>query len=160
MVQVREASSSDAGMILQMIRELAEYENELDAVATTEEDILRDGFGPEPKFTCLIAEQDGQPAGFAIYFFKWSTWTGRSTLHLEDLFVSPSGRKGGVGTALLSRLAQIAIDNGCPRFEWDVLDWNQLARDFYHSIGAFHKEGWLGYRMEGEPIRALADKGR
>jgi len=158
MVHIREACREDVGTILYLIRELAEYEKELDKVETTEEDILRDGFGSEPKFNCLIAEKDGKPAGFAIYFFKWSTWTGRATLHLEDLFVLSTGRKDGVGTALLSRLAQIAIEKECPRFEWDVLDWNELARDFYHRIGAFHKEGWLGYRMEGQSIRALADK--
>lgn len=155
--EIREAKKEDALIILEQIKALAVYEKEPDAVKATEEDILRDGFGPSPLFHCLLAECDGQVAGFSLYFYKWSTWTGRGTLHLEDLFVDPAFRGRGIGFGLLQRLAAIAVAKGYQRFEWEVLDWNTLARDFYHQIGATHKEGWYPYRMEGEALIKLAN---
>jgi len=154
--QIREATAADAGTILDLITELAIYEREPEAVEATEEDIRRDGFGEQPLFHVLIAELDGRPVGFALYFFKWSTWRGRGTLHLEDLFVLPDARGLGLGFGLLRRLAQIALAHECRRFEWEVLDWNHLARDFYHQIGAVHREGWLPYRIEGDALQKLA----
>ena len=157
-VEIRQAVPSDAAIILDLITELAIYEREPEAVEATEEDILRDGFGENPLFTCLIAELDGQPVGFALYFFKWSTWRGRGTLHLEDLFIEPDARGLGIGFTLLKHLARLALENGCRRFEWEVLDWNSLARDFYHNLGAYHREGWLPYRIEGEALAKLAEQ--
>jgi len=157
-IVIREAVAEDAETILDLITALAIYEREPDAVEATEEDILRDGFGENPLFHCLIAELDGEPVGFSLFFFKWSTWRGRGTLHLEDLFVLPDKRGLGVGIGLLRHLAGLAIEHGCRRFEWEVLDWNMLARDFYHRIGAYHREGWLPYRIEGEALAALAKR--
>ncbi|MDJ0837304.1 MAG: GNAT family N-acetyltransferase [Acidobacteriota bacterium] len=156
---IRQATFEDAETILDLITDLAIYEKEPHAVETTVEDIQRDGFGERPLFTCLIAELDGQPVGFSLYFLKWSTWRGRPSLHLEDLFVNPDVRGLGVGMKLLRRMARIALDNDCRRFEWEVLDWNMLARDFYHAIGAYHCEGWLPYRIEGEALEELAEGG-
>lgn len=157
-MSVREATKQDAREILRLIQGLADYEREPDAVKTTEEDLLRDGFGENPFFHCLIAEDnDGQVRGFALYFFTWSTWTGRPSLYLEDLFVEPKARGQNLGYSLLKHLARIAVEKKCKRFEWSVLDWNQLARDFYHQIGAHHKEGWLPYRLEGQALDALAE---
>lgn len=155
-LRIREATADDVDIILDLITELAIYEQEPEAVEASEEDILRDGFGEEPLFHCLIGELDGRPVSFALYFFKWSTWRGRGTLHLEDLFVVPDARGLGLGYTLLQRLAEIAIEHECRRFEWEVLDWNNLARDFYHQIGAYHREGWLPYRIEGEALQKLA----
>ena len=128
---IRAATPADVPLILQFIRGLAIYEREPDAVTATEADLLRDGFGPEPYFHCLIAEEDGpdgkRAAGFAFYFFNYSTWTGRPGLYLEDLFVNPEFRGLGIGKALLARVAAIAVEKGCPRLQWEVLDWNTPA---------------------------------
>ena len=158
-INLRTAQAADAPVILDLIKALAVYEKGADQVHCTVADILRDGFGPSPVFQCLLAEIDGRPAGFALYFFKWSTWTGTCCLHLEDLFVPPEFRKRGVGQGLLKALARVAVARGCRRFEWEVLDWNHLARDFYHGLGAFHKQGWLPYRMEGEALEQFARGG-
>lgn len=154
---IREATREDAPAIFEMIKALADYEKEPHSVESSVEDIQRDGFGEEPLFHCLLAEMDGKTVGFSLYFYKWSTWTGRGTLHLEDLFVLPETRGKGIGMALLKRLARITVDKGFKRFEWEVLDWNMLARDFYHSIGAFHREGWYPYRVVGEALEKLAE---
>jgi GNAT superfamily N-acetyltransferase len=155
-IHIRRAERADAPVILEMIQALAVYEKEPDAVETTIADIERDGFGDNPLFHCLIAEWEGQAAGFAVFFYKWSTWRGRATLHLEDLFVPPKHRGRGIGKALLRKLAATAVANDCPRFEWEVLDWNDLARDFYHALGAYHREGWYPYRIEGKALKRLA----
>jgi len=155
---IRKAEISDCENLLGLIKELAIYEKEPDAVKTTVQDLKRDGFGSEaPRFQSLVVEDEGGGlVGFALYFFTWSTWEGRSTLYLEDLFVDPAQRGRGMGGALFKRLARIAMDQSCLRFEWSVLDWNNLARDFYHRLGAKHKEGWLPYRLEGQPLVDLA----
>ena len=132
---IRPATSADIPQILTFIRALAVYEREPDAVTATETDLLRDGFGPNPFYFCLIAESEGTPSGFAFYFFNYSTWLGRPGLYLEDLFVLPEFRSLGIGKALLRRVAAIAVENGCPRLQWEVLDWNTPAIDFYQAMG-------------------------
>jgi GNAT superfamily N-acetyltransferase len=153
---IRKAVPEDVPQILEFIRALATYEREPGAVTATEADLLRDGFGPEPYYHCLIAEQDGKPAGFAFYFFNYSTWTGRPGLYLEDLFVNPEFRGFGIGKALLARVAAIAVEKGCPRLQWEVLDWNTPAVDFYAALGASFLDEWRNVRMTGEALARLA----
>ncbi len=157
MIHVRPAVPADAPLILALIRELAAYEREPDAVVATEADILRDGFGERPRFQVLIAEHGGEAAGFAFYFFTYSTWRGRPCLYLEDLFVRPSFRRNGLGLALLRALAAIAVRERCDRFVWQVLDWNAPAIAFYESLGARPLREWVTMRVEGEAIARLAE---
>lgn len=156
MLRIRAAGREDAALIVQFIRDLAEYEREPAAAIVSTEDILRDGFGADPKFWVLIAEWDGRPVGFAFYFFNYSTWLGRPGLYLEDLFVIPSARGQGIGKALLARLAQIAVEKDCYGMRWQVLDWNQPAIDFYDSLGGEILKPWLTVRLTGEPLKKLA----
>jgi GNAT superfamily N-acetyltransferase len=153
---IRAATPADAAQILEFIRGLAAYEREPDAVTATEADLLRDGFGPNPFYHCLIAEHEGNAAGFAFYFFNYSTWTGRPGLYLEDLFVQPEFRGLGIGKALLKRVAAIAVESNCPRLQWEVLDWNTPAIDFYRACGAEFMKEWLNVRVSGEALRRLA----
>lgn len=155
MTTVRPATPSDITLMHSLVRALAEYEREPHSVKITEEQLLRDGFGPNPYYECLIAEEDSQPAGFALYFPIYSTWQGPS-LHLEDLFVLPAFRGKGIGKALLNHVAAAAVKRGCARLQWDVLDWNQPAIDFYESIGAVMLPDWRRMRMTGDAIKALA----
>lgn len=157
-LSIREAVPSDVPEILALIRNLAVFEKEPDAAIATEEDLLRDGFGPEPYFRCIMAEWDGAIAGFALYFFQYSTWEGRPALYLEDLFVREAFRKRGIGVALFQRLAQIALERRCTRFQWECLDWNQPALDFYESTGATVLREWLNLRVTGDALRRLAEK--
>jgi GNAT superfamily N-acetyltransferase len=152
---IRDANPEDVPAILGLIQELADFENEPDSVETTEEDLLRDGFGENPYFKCFVAEKENEVIGMALSFFCWSTWTGRPSLFLEDLYVKQAQRGQGVGLALLKRCAQLAVEKNCARFEWEVLDWNQGARDFYHNIGARHMQGWLVYRLDGEKLKSF-----
>ena len=156
MLSIRPATTADLRLILDFIHDLAEYERAPEAAVATEADLLRDGFGPEPKFKCVIAEWDGQPAGFALYFYNYSTWQGRPGLYLEDLFVRIEYRGKGIGKALLIYLAQVAVRENCGRFQWQVLDWNTPAIDFYESLGAKKLNEWLTMRVEGEDIEKLA----
>jgi GNAT superfamily N-acetyltransferase len=156
MHRIRPAEIADVALILELIHDLAAYEREPDAVVATEADLLRDGFGERPLFQCLIAEAEGVPAGFAFFFFNYSTWRGRPGIHLEDLFVKPEFRGRGIGKALLIRVAQVAVANQCARFQWDVLDWNQTAIDFYHSLGANFLSEWRIMRVSGDGLEALA----
>ncbi len=153
---IRPATPHDIPTILRFIRELAEYEREPHAVVATEADLLRDGWGPTPRFTAIIAEYNGAPAGFALYFTTYSTWRGHHGIRLEDLYVTPSLRGHGIGRALLARLARIAVDQGCPRLEWDVLEWNEPAIAVYHRIGAHVLTEWRIMRLADEPLAALA----
>jgi GNAT superfamily N-acetyltransferase len=159
-LQIRPATESDISQILAFIRELAAYEREPDAVLATEADLLRDGFGPAPRFRCVIAEIDAVAAGFALFFTSYSTWRGHHGIRLEDLYVTPAYRGQGIGKALLQHLAQIAIAEGCPRLEWDVLAWNQPAIDFYHSQGAVILDEWRIMRVADEALESLAASGR
>ena len=155
---IREAVAKDVPDILALIRDLAIYEKEPDAAIATEEDLLRDGFGPEPYFHCIMAEWEGAVAGFALYFFQYSTWEGRPALYLEDMFVRERFRQRGIGVALFRRLAQIAVDRRCTRFQWECLDWNQPALDFYETTGAKVLREWLNLRVTGDALRRLADR--
>ena len=156
MLEIRPATPADVHAILRFIRELAEYEREPDAVTATTDDLLRHGFGDAPLFRVLMASHDGAEAGFAFYFFQYSTWTGAPVLYLEDLYVTPAHRKLGIGKALMHRLASIAVDAGCKRFQWAVLDWNTPAIGFYESIGARVLPDWRTVRVDGDALSTLA----
>ena len=156
MLSIRNASADDVPLIRQFIRELAEYEKLGDQVVVTPEDLLRDGFSDRPYYRVVIGEWDGQPAGFALYFFNYSTFRGRPGLYLEDIFVRPAYRGKGIGKTLLSHLARIAVAEGCGRFEWQVLDWNTAAINFYESLGAQMMKEWLTMRVTGEALAKLA----
>jgi GNAT superfamily N-acetyltransferase len=159
MLKIRPAVPSDVPEILALIRDLATYERQPDAVVATEADLLRDGFGPQKVFSCLIAEWDGHPAAFALYFPFYSTWRGNAGIHLEDLFVRPQFRRRGIAKSLFSRLAAIALENG-DRFQWHVLDWNQPAIDFYQQMGAHMLHEWRIMRIDGEALQTLATNSR
>jgi len=158
MLVIRAAQPDDVGTILKLIRALAEYEHEPQAALATEEDLLRDGFSVDPKFRCLIAEWDGAPVGFALYFYNYSTWKGRPGIYLEDLFVWPEYRGKGIGKALLLYLARTAVAENCGRYEWQVLDWNTPAIEFYEGLGAKRMKEWLPMRVEGNALLELAKK--
>jgi GNAT superfamily N-acetyltransferase len=158
MLTIRPATPADVPTILRFIHELALYEREPAAVLATEADLLRDGFGPMPRFWALIAEQDGAAAGFALYFTSYSTWRGHHGIRLEDFYVTPALRGRGIGKALLARLAQIAVDEGCPRLEWDVLDWNAPAIAVYERLGARILTEWRIMRIDGDALQELAAK--
>lgn len=154
-IAIRPARPADAGAILAMIRELAAFERAPDAVKATEADLLRDGWGPAPKFEALIAELDGVPSGFALFFHNYSTWEGRAGIHLEDLYVTERARGYGLGRRLMAALAAVAIDRGCKRLDLSVLDWNP-ARRFYDRIGMVRMAEWLPYRLTGDALARLA----
>jgi GNAT superfamily N-acetyltransferase len=154
-IVLRDARPEDVPAILTMIRELAAFEREPDAVVATEADLLRDGFGPHPRFGCRVAEIDGAAAGFALWHFTYSTWLGRAGIHLEDLYVSPWARGAGLGEKLLIDIAALAIRHGAQRLDLAVLDWNP-ARGFYHRLGLAHRADWLPYRIDGAALAALA----
>jgi GNAT superfamily N-acetyltransferase len=155
-ITLRKAIKADIPQILAFIRGLAEFEHESDAVLATEADLERDGFGLRPRFECLMAEHDGQPAGFALYFFNYSTWVGRPGLYVEDLFVLPELRGLGIGKALLQRVAVEALAIGCRRLQWQVLDWNQPAIDFYRAMGGQFIDEWRNVRLDRQAIERLA----
>ncbi|MBN3723653.1 GNAT family N-acetyltransferase [Burkholderia sp. Ac-20379] len=154
---IRPATADDAPLILRFIIELAIYEKAEDQVAATADTIRASLFGPQSPAKALICELDGRPVGYAVYFFSYSTWQAKSGLYLEDLYVSPDARGVGAGKRLLQYLAGVALENGCGRFEWSVLDWNAPAIAFYQSLGAQPQDEWVRYRLEGDGIRALAE---
>ena len=156
MLSIRNATALDASLVLDFIRRLAEYEREPDAVVATEADLVRDGFGPDPKYRCLIAEWDGKPAAFAFFFFNYSTWLGKPGLYLEDLFVLPEMRGHGIGKALLQKLAQIAVAENCYGMRWQVLEWNQPALKFYDTLGATVMDEWETMRLMEPALSRLA----
>jgi GNAT superfamily N-acetyltransferase len=156
MLTIRPAVPEDIPEILSLIHALAEYEREPQSAIATHEDLLRDGFGPVKRFHCLIGEWEGQPAGFALYFYNYSTWRGHAGIYLEDLFVRPKYRGHGIGKGLLAKVAAIAHAEGCPRLEWAVLDWNQPAIDFYNSLGATAMSEWTIMRVSGQTLEQLA----
>ena len=151
------ATPDDVPLILDLIRELAEYEHEPDAAQATAEQIAAALFGEHPAAEAVIARLDGEPVGWALWFQNFSTWTGKPGLWLEDLLVRPQYRGQGVGKALLVFLARLCVERDYGRFEWSVLDWNTPAVDFYQAIGAEPMSEWTTQRMTGESLRRLAD---
>jgi GNAT superfamily N-acetyltransferase len=158
MLNIRKATPDDIPLILEFIRELAEYERAPEQAVAMPEDLRRDGFSGEPRFYVEIAEWDGEPAGFALWFFNYSTWQGKPGLYLEDLFVRPRFRKKGIGKALLVHLARVSVEKGCGRYQWQVLDWNTPAIDFYESLGAKVMKEWLTMRVTGKALEKLAEQ--
>ncbi|RWX78210.1 GNAT family N-acetyltransferase [Neorhizobium lilium] len=154
---IREALAQDAPTLLHFIRELAIYERAEHEVAATVEAIEESIFGSGAVTRALICELDGEPIGMAIWFFNYSTWQAKNGLYLEDLYVTPKARGAGAGKAMLKRLAQIAIENGCGRFEWSVLDWNKPAIRVYDGIGAEPMKEWIRYRLSGDSLTAFAN---
>jgi len=157
MLSIRPATVNDVALLKTLIRELAEYEREPDAVVITEADLLRDGFGPQPRFRALIAEWDGQPASYAFFFACYSTWEGRPGLFLEDLFVRSQFRGKGIGKSLLASVARIAQAENCYGIRWEVLDWNDPAIKFYHSLGAKFLDEWKSVLLGEEAMQSLAE---
>jgi len=144
-------------VLLQLIRALATYERAPDAVVATEADLLREGFGAQPRFRATLAEYDGAVVGFSLWFYNYSTWLGRAGIYLEDLFVLPELRGKGIGRALLAELARTALAEKCGRVDWQVLDWNSPAIEFYERLGAKKVSGWFNMRVQGEAaLRQLA----
>jgi GNAT superfamily N-acetyltransferase len=140
-----------------MIRELAEFERQLELVTIREEELARDGFGENPRFRALIAEWEGRPAGYAVFFGYYSTWAGRG-LFLEDLFVREAFRKRGIGTALLAAVARIAVDERCYGIHWEVIDWNEKAIELYTKMGAIFRDEWRPVLLIDDALRRLAEK--
>jgi GNAT superfamily N-acetyltransferase len=155
-VSVRPAVAADGDLILRFIRDLAAYEKLLDDVRATRDDITVALFGDNPKAFCDIAEIDGRPVGFALWFYNFSTFVGRHGIYLEDLFVQPEARGSGAGKALLANLARRCVDENLGRLEWAVLDWNAPSIAFYDSLGAAAMDEWIVRRMTGEALRKLA----
>jgi GNAT superfamily N-acetyltransferase len=155
-VSIRPATPADAALVYQFIRDLAEYENLLDTVEATQADVAGALFSDNPRAFADIAELDGQPVGFALWFYNYSTFVGRHGIWLEDLFVRPSARGSGAGKALLVNLARRCVDENLGRFEWSVLDWNAPSIAFYDSLGAAAMDEWIIRRLTGEPLRRLA----
>ena len=152
---IRSATAEDTALILGFIRDLAAYEKLSHEVTATEEDLRRTLFVENPVAEALLLFEGENPAGFAVFFHNFSTFLGKPGIYLEDLFVRPLYRKKGYGKALLTHLAALAIERGCGRFEWSVLDWNQPSIDFYRSLGARPMEDWTIFRLDGDALRAL-----
>ena len=155
-LSISAASPADVPLILALIRELADYERMSAQVVATEADIERALFGERPCAEAVIARIGDEPVGFALFFQSFSTFVGRPGLYLEDLYVRPPHRGHGIGRRLLAHLAHVAVERGCGRFEWSVLDWNELAIASYRRAGAVPMDEWTVYRLTGEPLRALA----
>jgi GNAT superfamily N-acetyltransferase len=157
---IRFATEADVPTVLRFVRELGEYEKALDQVVATETMLHEHMFGPlvpgRARVECLIAEIDGEPRGFALFFHNFSTWLARSGIYLEDLYVTPAARGTGLGIKLLRQLAAIAVQRGCGRMEWAVLNWNEPAIKFYNSIGATPLSEWTYYRLKAEALANLA----
>jgi GNAT superfamily N-acetyltransferase len=156
---IRPAAETDVPLILRFVRELAEYERLAHEVVATEAGLRDTLFGARPYAEVVIAEEDAEPAGFALFFHNYSTFLGRPGIYLEDLYVRPAARGRGIGRALLAHLARLAMERGCGRLEWWVLDWNENAIRFYRSLGAQPMEDWTVFRVAGEALERLADEG-
>ncbi|MGA7289377.1 MAG: GNAT family N-acetyltransferase [Terriglobales bacterium] len=157
MLTIRAATIADTALIRQLIWELADFEKEPNKVRTSESDIARDGFGVNPEFRALIAQWDGQPAGFALFFGFYSTWRGAG-FYLEDLFVRDEFRGRGIGTALFARVASAAQQENRKFIKWAVLSWNQRAIDMYTALGGDFLDGWRDVFLSGDSLRKLAEK--
>ena len=158
MFAIRNACESDIPTILQLIRELADYERLLHEVVATEERLRENLFGRRRHAEVLLAEVEGKIAGFALFFHNYSTFLGRPGIYLEDLFVLPEYRRKGIGKAFFRQLARLAVARGCGRFEWSVLNWNEPALKFYRSLGAVPMSDWIVQRVTGEALVRLADE--
>ena len=158
LLSIRPATVEDVALVARLIRELAEYERLADAAVASEADLREQLFGERPAAEVLVAEADGEPAGFALFFHTFSTFLGKRGLYLEDLFVRPAFRGLGLGRHLMAALARIAVQRGCGRFEWSVLDWNAPAIGFYRALGASAMDEWTVQRLQGEALRALASR--
>jgi GNAT superfamily N-acetyltransferase len=155
-VSVRQAVSGDEEIVFDFINALAVYEKLAHKVEATSDDIARDLFGPNPRVFCEIAEVDGKPVGFALWYYTYSTFRGKYGLWLEDLFVDPAVRGAGAGKALMAHLAARCVDEGLARFEWWVLNWNTPSIEFYKSLGAVMQDEWTVCRMDGAALEKLA----
>jgi GNAT superfamily N-acetyltransferase len=156
---IRAATEADSSLILELILELAEYERLTAEVTASTEIIAENLFGTRPCAEVLIAELAGQPIGYALFFGTYSTFTGKPGIYLEDIYIRPDWRGRGFGKALLQNVAGIAVERGCARLEWSVLDWNQPAIDFYQSLGAVPLSEWQGQRLSGEALASVARAG-
>jgi GNAT superfamily N-acetyltransferase len=156
MLAIRPATSHDAWLLNTLIRELAKYEHLDHETIVTEEDVLRDGFGPRPKFRALLAEWNGESAGYALFFEFYSTFQGRAGLFLEDIFVRPQYRHRGIGKELLAQVAKVAWEEGYFCLRWEVLDWNTPAIDFYKKLGATFLDEWKAACLIGDALQAIA----
>ena len=155
-LQLRDATEADLGLVMRFIRALAEYEKLLHEVTTTEAELRRFLFGEPCRAEALIAEWDGVPVGFAVWYYSFSTFNGLPSLYVEDVFVEPAQRGRGIGRAIFAHLAARALAEGCGRMEWSVLDWNAPSIAFYRSIGARPREGWTLQQLTGPALAALA----
>jgi GNAT superfamily N-acetyltransferase len=155
-IEIRPAEPADAELIFSLIVELAEYERARENVTGSPALLARVLFGPDPSAEALIAEVEGDPVGFAIFYRSFSTWESRPGIWLEDLYVPPEHRRSGVGAALLARLAEITVERGCARLEWAALDWNTPALDFYEKLGAKRLNDWVMHRLDGEALEQVA----
>lgn len=154
-IQITEAAERDIAVILDLIRQLAEYERLADRVTATEDQLRATLFGARPAAEVLLAALDGETVGFAVFFGNYSTFLAKPGLYLEDLFVKPHARGQGIGTALLARLAQLAVERDCGRVEWAVLDWNEPSIRFYESLGAVPLNEWTTFRLTGDALAKL-----
>lgn len=158
-IRIKPATPADAPIILQLIRELAEFERLLDEVQATEEQLREQLFGLRPGAEVVIARMGDEVAGFALFFHNFSTFEGKPGIYLEDLFVQPAARGSGLGTALLAHLAKLAVERDCARLEWSVLDWNTPSIGFYHALGARSLSDWTGMRLDGAGLERLGEIG-
>ena len=163
MLKIRPATSADVLLVLRLIRELADYERMPNATVATTDNLLRDGWGPEPKFRCVIAEWNDKfttpewhTVAFALFFYNYSTFQGRPGLYVEDFFVRPAFRRKGIGKALFIHLAKLALSERCGQLQWQVLDWNAPAIEFYKSLGAHFTQEWLTMRLQSKQLEKLA----
>lgn len=155
---IRHAQAGDIPLVLAYVRKLADYEHRSQEVQASEAQMRAALFGPRPYAEVLFGEQDGQPVGFALFFHTFSTFKGKPGLYLEDLFVDPEARGRGYGVALMGYLARLAVERGCGRFEWSVLNWNEPSIAFYQRLGARPLDDWTVYRMQDEALERLADR--
>jgi ribosomal protein S18 acetylase RimI-like enzyme len=158
-VTIRRARPGDEHDILRLIRDLATYEKEPDAVEATPEGLAEKLFGENPRVFAHVAERDGIVVGIAVWFFNFSTWTGRHGIYLEDLYVDPQARGGGIARKLFEALGEAARENDCARIDWSVLDWNELAKGLYRKLGARHMQDWEPWRIDGTALEALGKRG-
>ena len=154
--RIERATARDVPVILAMIKALAEYEKMSDQVTATQDTLRASLFGPRPAAEVVIGYAGDQPAGFALFFHNYSTFLGRPGIYLEDLFVAPEWRGSGLGTRLLTFLAKLAVERGCGRVEWSVLDWNEPAIGFYKKLGAQPMDEWTIFRVTGDALETLA----